>query len=119
MPGLGLLVRGNPAVAQQAATGAIVARDVIRELGVRPFINAAGTVTALTGSLIRPEVVAGMQVAARQYVRLDELHDAVGKRIAQLLECPAAMVSAGCLRPLASHGRVRGRERPGADPTGP
>jgi hypothetical protein len=36
------------------------ARDVIGELGVRTFINAAGTVTALTGSLMRPEVVAAL-----------------------------------------------------------
>jgi L-seryl-tRNA(Ser) seleniumtransferase len=77
------------------------ARDVIRELGVRPCINAAGTYTALTGSLMPPEVVAGIQIASRQYVRLNELHDAVGKRIAKLLQCPAAMVSAGCASALS------------------
>jgi len=33
-------------------------------------------------------------------VRLNELHDAVGKRIAELLQCPAAMVSAGCASAL-------------------
>src|SRR5439155_129379 len=76
------------------------ARDIIRELGVRPCINAAGTYTALTGSLMPPEVVAGIQVASRQYVRLNELHDAVGKRIAELLKSPAAMVSAGCASAL-------------------
>jgi L-seryl-tRNA(Ser) seleniumtransferase len=41
-----------------------------------------------------------MQVASRKYVRLDELHDAVGRRIAELLNCPAAMVSAGCASAL-------------------
>ncbi len=76
------------------------ARDVIRELGVRPCINAAGTHTALTGSLMPPEVIAAMQVASRQYVRLNELHDAVGKRIAELLKCESAMVSAGCASAL-------------------
>ena len=74
---------------------------MIRELGVRPCINAAGTYTALTGSLMPPEVVAAIQVASRQYVRLNELHDAVGKRIAELLKCAAAMVSAGCASALS------------------
>src|SRR5207244_11986371 len=66
----------------------------------RPCINAAGTYPALTRSLMPPEGVAGIQVASRQYVRLNELHDAVGKRIAELLNCPAAMVSAGCASAL-------------------
>src|SRR5271166_1759002 len=83
IPGLRLFLGGPEAVAQETPQG----RDVIHELGVRSFINAAGTFTALTGSLMRPEVVAAMQVAARKYVRLEDLHDAVGKRIAQLLHC--------------------------------
>jgi uncharacterized pyridoxal phosphate-dependent enzyme len=99
VPGLGLLARGNPAVAQQAATTAV--RDVIGELGVRSFINAAGTFTALTGSLMRPEVVAAMQVASRKYVRMDDLHAAVGARIAKLLDCQAALVTSGCASALS------------------
>ncbi|MHB1559463.1 MAG: aminotransferase class V-fold PLP-dependent enzyme [Isosphaeraceae bacterium] len=88
------------------------ARDVIRELGVRTFINAAGTFTALTGSLMRPEAVAAMQVASRQYVKLEDLRDAVGARIAELLHCPAAMVTAGCASALslATAACVAGRD---------
>jgi len=97
VPGLRLLFPTSSASAQSPSP----ARDVIRELGVRPCINAAGTYTALTGSLMPPEVMAGIQVASRQYVRLNELHDAVGKRIAELLKCPAAMVSAGCASALS------------------
>src|SRR4029450_12763997 len=97
VPGLRLLFPASSADAQVRAP----ARDVIRELGVRPCINAAGTYTALTGSLMPPEVMAGIQAASRQYVRLNELHDAVGKRIAELLKCPAAMVSAGCASALS------------------
>jgi D-glucosaminate-6-phosphate ammonia-lyase len=96
VPGLRLLFPTSSAMAQST----VPARDVIRELGVRPCINAAGTYTALTGSLMSPEVIAGIQVASRQYVRLNELHDAVGKRIAELLKCEAAMVSAGCASAL-------------------
>jgi len=86
-----------PALAQSSSP----ARDVIKELGVRPCINAAGTFTALTGSLMSPEVFAAMQVASRQYVRLNELHDAAGKRIAELLKCDSAMVTAGCASALS------------------
>jgi uncharacterized pyridoxal phosphate-dependent enzyme len=84
-----------------AAAQASQARDVIQELGVRSFINAAGTFTALTGSLMPPEVMAAMQVASRKYVRLEDLHTAVGKRIAELLHCEAALVSAGCASALS------------------
>lgn len=99
VPGLGFLASGNPAVARQAASSA--ARDVIGELGVRSFINAAGTFTAFTGSLMRPEVMAAMQVASRKYVRLDDLHVAVGARIAELLGCQAALVTSGCASALS------------------
>jgi D-glucosaminate-6-phosphate ammonia-lyase len=84
-----------------AATEVAPARDVIRELGVRSFINAAGTFTNLTGSLMAPEVMAAMQVASRKYVRLEDLHDAAGRRIADLLHCPAALVTAGCASALS------------------
>src|SRR5262249_15314449 len=62
---------------------------------------AAGTFTALTGSLMRPEVVEAIQVASRKYVTLDDLHTAVGGRIAELLRCPAALVTAGCASALS------------------
>ena len=70
-----------------AAGGAVVGRgerDYFRELGVRPFINAAGTYTAMTASLMPPEVVEAINYASKRYVMLDELHDKVGERIATL-----------------------------------
>ena len=90
IPGLQLLAP-SPAVAQTS----VAPRDVISELGIRSFINAAGTYTAMTGSLMPAEVVAAIQVASRKYVKLAELHDTVGDRIAELLHCEAALVSAG------------------------
>ncbi len=101
---LGLLAGlpcGGSLTATVRAAESAPARDVIRELGVRSFINAAGTFTAMTGSLMPPEVLAAMQVASRQYVRLEDLHDAVGKKIAQRLHCPAALVTAGCASALS------------------
>lgn len=70
-------------------------RDYFKELGVRTFINAAGTYTALTGSLPHPEVIKAINYAALQYVKLEDLQDAVGARIAELLKCEAAMVTTG------------------------
>jgi D-glucosaminate-6-phosphate ammonia-lyase len=97
LPALQLLGSPGRAETKEAPKG----RDVIEELGVRSFINAAGTFTALTGSLMRPEAVAAMQVASRKFVRLEDLRNAVGKRIAELLQCPAALVTAGCASALS------------------
>jgi L-seryl-tRNA(Ser) seleniumtransferase len=70
-------------------------RDYFRELGVRPFINAAGTYTAMTASLMPPDVMEAIRYASKHYVMLDELHDKVGQRIATLVRSEAAMVTAG------------------------
>jgi uncharacterized pyridoxal phosphate-dependent enzyme len=75
-------------------------RDYFRELGVRTFINAAGTYTVLTASLMPPEVKEAWEYASRKYCSLIELHDAVGRRIAELIGCEAAMVTAGAASAL-------------------
>ena len=74
--------------------------DIYARLGVQPFINAAGTYTALTASLIPDEVRAAMDAASRQYVSLRELHEAAGQRIASLVGAEAALVTAGCAAAL-------------------
>ena len=75
-------------------------RDYFRELGVRPFINAAGTYTAMTASLMLPEVMDAIGYASTRYVMLDELHDRVGERIATLVRAEAAMVTCGAASAL-------------------
>ena len=97
------LVGGLTAGAVPAAAGAAVRsrpRDYFRELGVRPFINAAGTYTAMTASLMPPEVMEAINYASKQYVMLDELHDRVGQRIATLVHSEAAMVTSGAASAL-------------------
>jgi L-seryl-tRNA(Ser) seleniumtransferase len=91
-----------PAVAglAPAAAAAVTKRDYFKELGVRPLINAAGTYTMFTASLMMPEVMEAINYASKQFVRIAELHDAVGKRIAELLGAEAAMVSAGAASAL-------------------
>ncbi|MCK0189593.1 aminotransferase class V-fold PLP-dependent enzyme [Arenibacter sp. F20364] len=70
-------------------------RNFFKELGIRTFINAAGTYTSMTGSLMADEVTSAIVFGATEYVDLDELQDKVGERIAELLECEYATVSSG------------------------
>ena len=64
-------------------------RDYFGEIGVKPFINAAGAYSAFGGARMRPEVVDAMRYAAVNKVKIAELHDAVGRRIAELAGCDA------------------------------
>lgn len=70
-------------------------RNVYERLNVARAINAAGTLTRLSGSLMPPEVVAAMAEAAGSFVRIDELQAAVGKRIAEITGAEAGLVTAG------------------------
>ena len=96
VPVVGGFIGGTATPAAAAARG----RDYFRELGVRPFINAAGTYTAMTASLMPEEVVDAIEYASKHYVMLDELHDKVGERIASLVHSEAAMVTAGAASAL-------------------
>ncbi len=69
--------------------------NIYERLGVRTRINAKGTFTYLTGSLIFPEVSRAMEEAAQHYVYLEELQQKAGEKIAQLLGVEAAMVTSG------------------------
>src|SRR3954466_9018956 len=75
-------------------------RDVYQELGVRPILNAAGTYTYLSASLMPRPVVEAMESASKHYVNLKELQAAVGKKICALLGCEAALVTAGAASAL-------------------
>ena len=98
LPVVGGFVAARPAAAATAA--AFGGRDFFRELGVRPFINAAGTYTAMTASLMQPEVMEAINYASKHYVMLDDLHDKVGERIAKLVKSEAAMVTSGAASAL-------------------
>ena len=94
-PFLGGIAGLGATPAAAAAAPGKAGRDYFRDLGVRPFINAAGTYTAMTASLMPPEVMDAIAYASKQYVMLDELHDKVGERIASLVHSEAAMVTSG------------------------
>ncbi len=75
-------------------------REIYKELGIRPLINAAGTYTTLSASLMPRDVVEAVEAASRQYVSIPELHEAAGKKIAALIGCEAALVTAGAASAL-------------------
>jgi L-seryl-tRNA(Ser) seleniumtransferase len=74
--------------------------DYYQKLGVTPFINAAGTYTVLSASIMPDEVQAAMSLAAQQPVNLNELLDAAGDYLAKRLRCEAALVTAGAAAAL-------------------
>src|SRR4051812_4481749 len=68
---------------------------VYEDLGVRPLINGWGTVTAVGGSLMSPEVMEAMREASTAFVDLHELHRKAGASIASDLGVAAACVTSG------------------------
>src|SRR5438876_8767208 len=89
---------GLPPVAAASASeaGLSTGADVYQSIGVRPLINARGTFTIISGSLMLPEVRAAIDAAAQQHVHLDELMAAIGARLAELTKAEWGMVSSGC-----------------------
>jgi uncharacterized pyridoxal phosphate-dependent enzyme len=80
-----------------AGPGAARAGSFVYEsLGVRPLINCRGTLTVIGGSMELPEVRAAKDRANQQYVQIDELMEAAGKRLAELTGAEWGMVTAGC-----------------------
>lgn len=83
--------------AARAASGPLrPGREIYQSIGVEPVINCRGTFTIIGASIELPEVRAAMEAAAQYYVQLDELADAVGRRLAELTGAEWGMVSAGC-----------------------
>src|ERR1700719_1943720 len=80
-----------------APTGNIYSR-----IGIRPFINARGTWTYLSGSLELPEVREAKQHASMHFVDMIELQHAVGKRLAELSGAEFGMVTSGAAGAMAS-----------------
>jgi seryl-tRNA(Sec) selenium transferase len=91
------------AVNMNASTGLRVGPEIYQSIGVRPLVNARGTYTIISGSLMLPEVRAAMEAASKQYVHLDELTEAVGARLAALTGAEWGLVTSGCAAAL-THG---------------
>ena len=96
IPFIGGVLSSNELLSYQNGNLVKLNRDYFKELGIRTFINAAGTYTSMTGSIMPKEVIDAINYGSLEYVNLDELQDKVGERIAELLECEYATVSSGC-----------------------
>ncbi len=97
----GALALGKPVGGAAPAAALRLGPDIYQSIGVRPLINCKGTFTIVTGSQTLPEVKRAMDDASRHYVHLDELMDAVGKRLAELTGAEWGIVTAGCAAALA------------------
>lgn len=69
--------------------------DIYSKLGVRPFINAVGTITVFSGSLMSDETHRAMEAASQGFVKIADLQDAVGKRLAEITGAEDAFVTSG------------------------
>lgn len=70
-------------------------RDLFKELGVTPVINASVTMTFLSGSLMLPEVLEAINSTSHDFANMYELQDKVGAKIAEMLHVESAMVTSG------------------------
>ena len=91
------MLRAAPAAAHSDARRG---EDYYEKLGVTKIINAAGTYTNLTASIMPDSVQAAVSRAAETPVRLVELQKAAGEYLARKLKCEAAMVTAGAASAL-------------------
>lgn len=74
--------------------------QIFQSIGVEPVINCRGSFTIIGGSIELPEVRAAMDSASRHFVQMDELADAVGKRLSELTGAQWGMVTSGCAAAL-------------------
>ena len=69
--------------------------SIYESLGVKPIINATGTFTRLSGTLMPPDVTAAMVEASKQFVCIEDLQTQAGKIIADITGAEAAYVTSG------------------------
>jgi L-seryl-tRNA(Ser) seleniumtransferase len=93
--GAGLALGGAVTGPGAAPADSRPAAGIYEALGVKPAINAVGTVTFLGGSLMPPEVIAAWLEAAKHFVNITDLHDKVGAKIARLIGVEAACITTG------------------------
>ncbi len=95
LTGLGALSGGVLRGTSSAQPRAASRPGIYGAIGVRPLINARGTVTIVGATRTVPEVKRAMEDAAREYVQIDELVDGVGRRLATLTGAEWGIVTSG------------------------
>ena len=77
-------------------------QDVYARLGVKTVINCRGTWTYLSGSLEFPEVRQAQLEAAKYFVNVIELQQAVGRRLSELTGAESGIVTTGSAGAMAA-----------------
>ena len=77
------------------------ADGIYDRIGVRTIINGRGATTAVGGTLMSAEVLAAMAEASKSFVVLDELNQAVGRKIAELTGAEDGYVTSGSAAGMA------------------
>src|SRR3989442_3875779 len=85
-----------------AAVGLDPRGNVYHRLGVKTVINCRGTWTYLSGSLQFPEVQDAQAEASRHFVNMFELHQAVGRRLAELTGAESGLITSGAAGAMAA-----------------
>ncbi len=86
---------------ETSATGMPETTSVYDKLNVRTIINASGATTAVSGTLMAPEVARAMVEAAKAFVVIDELNARVGEMIAAATGAEAGYVTCGSAAAMA------------------
>lgn len=89
-------------VKSAAAMGVDVKANVYSRLGVKTIINCRGTWTYLSGSLQFPEVRSAQEEAGQYFVNMVELHQAVGRRLAELTGAESGLITSGAAGAMAA-----------------
>jgi L-seryl-tRNA(Ser) seleniumtransferase len=70
--------------------------DIRRELGLRPIINASGTMTVLGASIMVPEAIAAMTAIAGEFVEMQQLHQLASEAVSLATGAEAGFITASC-----------------------
>ena len=107
---IGGVLSSESVFAEPAKKGA--KRDLFEELGVTRVINAGVTMTFLSGSLMMPEVMEAINSTCHDFANMYELQDKVGAKMAEMLNCEAAMVTSGaaCALLLGTAAAITGKD---------
>ena len=85
-----------------AAFGIDTRANVYSRLGVKTVINCRGTWTYLSGSLQLPETRQAQDEAGRYFVNMVELHQAVGRKLAELTGAESGLITSGAAGAMAA-----------------
>ena len=70
--------------------------DIYEELGIRKVVNAAGTYTVIGATRMSPQTLQAISEAARSYVKITDLQQAVHRKVAELTHNEAAYICNSC-----------------------